>query len=257
MEIPANIFYPASVIIGLCLGSFYNVCIHRFLTGQSIVWPGSHCPACGHSLSWWENIPLISYAFLKGKCSSCSQKINLRYPAVEALSGLISLLLALTFGPGLSYFIYLFFCGLLIIVSFIDLELYILPDIFTLPGAALAFGASFFLPISWQDSLLGALIGAGFFLFLQKGYQAIKKIEGLGTGDIKLMLTLGALTGWQGLPVMIFISAVLGLLGSLLYMKKSRNTKAMQTPVPFGPFLALGAVIYILWGETIWLWYLG
>ncbi|MFP4399749.1 MAG: prepilin peptidase [Desulfonatronovibrio sp.] len=257
MEIPTNIFYPASVVIGLCLGSFYNVCIHRFLSGQSIVWPGSHCPACGHSLSWWENIPLISYAFLRGRCSSCSQTISLRYPVVESISGILSLLLAVKFGPELPYIIYLFFCGLLIIASFIDLELFILPDIITLPGAALAFGASFFLPISWQASLLGALIGAGFFLFLQKSYQTIKKIEGLGTGDIKLMLMLGALTGWQGLPVMIFLSAVLGLLGALFYMKKSRNTQAMQTPVPFGPFLALGAVIYILYGETIWLWYLG
>lgn len=257
MEIPDSIFYPASVILGLCLGSFYNVCVHRYLTGQSIIRPGSHCPGCGHSLSWWENIPLLSYIFLRGKCGSCSRKISLRYPIIEALSGLLSLLLAANFGFGAAYFIYLFFFGLLIIASFIDLEIYILPDIITLPGAVLAFLASFILPITWQDSLAGALIGSGIFLLLQRAYRAIKKIEGLGTGDIKIMLMLGALTGWQGLPVMIFSSAALGLAAALFYMKKSKSGEAMLTPVPFGPFLALGAMIYILWGEAIWLWYLG
>lgn len=257
MFIPVGIFYPASLILGLCLGSFYNVCVHRYLTGQSIVWPGSHCPACGHSLSWWENIPLISYLLLKGQCRECSKTISIRYPVIEAVSGILSLLLAMKFGFGACYFIYLFFFGLLIVASFIDLEIYILPDIITLPGAVLAFGASFFLPISWQDSLLGALAGSGLFLLLQRTYRALKKIEGLGTGDIKIMLMLGALTGWQGLPILIFSSAALGLVAALFYMKKSKGADAMQTPVPFGPFLALGAIIYILHGQSIWLWYLG
>jgi len=257
MEIPNSIFYPASVILGLCLGSFYNVCVHRFLTGQSIVHPGSHCPGCGHGLSWRENIPLLSYAVLRGRCGSCSQKISLRYPAVETLSGVLSLLLAMNLGFGAAYFIYLFFFGLLTVASFIDLEIFILPDIITLPGAGLAFLASFILPISWQDSLLGALIGAGIFLLIQKAYLVIKKIDGLGTGDIKMMLMLGALTGWQGLPILIFLSAVLGLAAALFFIKDRAGSKAMQTPVPFGPFLALGAIIYILWGEAIWLWYLG
>jgi leader peptidase (prepilin peptidase) / N-methyltransferase len=257
MEIPDLVFYPAAVILGLCLGSFYNVCVHRYLTGQSIVWPGSHCPGCGHTLSWWENIPLLSYVLLRGRCGSCSGKINLRYPVIETLSGILSLFLAMKFGFGMVYFVYLFFSGLLIVASFIDFEIYILPDIITLPGAILAFMSSFILPISWQDSLSGALLGSGIFLLLQKTYKLIKKIDGLGTGDIKIMLMLGALTGWQGLPILIFSSAVLGLAAALFYMKKSKVSKTMQTPVPFGPFLALGAIIYILWGEAIWLWYLG
>lgn len=256
MELPPFLLYTTAVILGLCLGSFYNVCVHRYLSGESIVFPGSHCPQCKHKLSCWENIPLVSYSVLRGRCSSCKEKIRLRYPAVEAVSGLLSLFLVMNFGLSLVYFVYMFFFGLLIIASFIDLEIYILPDIITLPGAVLAFLASFILPIAWQDALLGGLIGAGIFLLLQRAYRMIKKIEGLGTGDIKLMLMLGALTGWQGLPVVVFSSAAMGLVAALFYLKKS-GSSAMQTPVPFGPFLALGAIIYILWGERIWLWYLG
>ncbi|WP_045215742.1 prepilin peptidase [Desulfonatronovibrio magnus] len=256
MEIPAYIWYTSALILGLCLGSFYNVCVHRYLTGESIVFPGSHCPHCKYKLSWWENIPIVSYVILLGKCKSCSAPISPRYIIIEALSGLLSLLLAMQFGLSPEYFIYMFFMGLLIVASFIDLEIFILPDIITLPGALLALAASFFLPIPWQDALLGALLGSGFFLLLQRAYRIIKKIEGLGSGDIKLMLMLGALTGWQGLPILIFTAAASGLAASLYFLKKS-DSGSMQTPVPFGPFLAMGAVIYILWGEAIWQWYLG
>lgn len=257
MQLPPEIFYPASVILGLCLGSFYNVCIHRYLSRESIVRPGSKCPACGHELSWWENIPVLSYILLRGQCRSCRQKISFRYPAVEILSGVLSLFLALKFGPEPAYIVYMFFFGLLIIASFIDLEIYILPDILTVPGTVLALSASFILPLPWIDSLIGAVIGGGLFFLIQRSYRLLKKIEGLGTGDIKLMFMLGALTGWQGLPILIFSASSIGLVSALYFLKKSRGSSAMQTQVPFGPFLALGAVIYILWGESIWAWYLG
>lgn len=256
MEIPNTLFYLAAAFLGLCLGSFYNVCVHRYLTGESIVWPGSHCPKCNHSLSWWENIPIISFIILKGKCRNCSEGISLRYPVVETLSGLLSLLLAVNFGLGTAYFIYLFFSGLLIIASFIDLEIFILPDIITLPGAVAALAAAFVLPISWQDALIGSLVGSGIFLIIQKSYKLVKKIDGLGTGDIKLMLMLGALTGWQGLPILILTAAVSGLATSLFFLKKTDSGSMMKTAIPFGPFLALGALVYILWGESIWMWYL-
>jgi len=239
-----------SFVLGLVLGSFYNVCIHRYLSGVSIVWPGSHCPKCQHKLSWWENIPIISYLILRGKCRSCRQNINIRYPVVELISGFLSLGLAVKFGLGVYFFVYLFFFGLLIVASFIDLDSFILPDIITLPGAILAFGASFILPVAWQDSLLGAFLGSGCFWLLQKGYKILKGIDGLGTGDVKLMLMLGALIGWQGLPVMIFISALTGLIASLYYLKKGK-TNAAQTPIPFGPFLSLGTIIYILAGDIL------
>jgi leader peptidase (prepilin peptidase)/N-methyltransferase len=237
-------------VLGLVLGSFYNVCIHRYLTGKSIVLPASHCPECEHKLSWWENIPLISFMILRGKCRSCGQKISLRYPVVELISGLLTLGLALKFGSGVIFFVYLFFFGLLIVASFIDLDSFILPDIITLHGGILALAASFILPISWQDAFLGAVLGSGSFWVLQKGYKLLKGIDGLGTGDVKLMFMLGALLGWQGLPVMVFIAALTGLMASLYYLKRDKS-KGTQTRIPFGPFLSLGTVICILAGDVV------
>ena len=134
--------------------------------------------------------------------------------------------------------------------SFIDLDSFILPDIITLPGGVLALAASFILPISWQDALLGAILGSGSFWVLQKGYKLLKGIDGLGTGDVKLMFMLGALLGWQGLPAMVFITALTGLMASLYYLKKDKS-KGTQTRIPFGPFLSLGTVICILAGDVV------
>lgn len=245
-----SLFFPLlAAIFGLMLGSFYNVCIHRYLTGQSVVLPASHCPKCGHALSWWENIPLLSFLLLRGRCRTCAESISWRYPIVEAVSGLWALLLALQFGLGWPWLVYMVVGGMLIIMSFIDFQEFILPDVFTLPGAVLAFaGSTLLVGMPWLDSLLGALIGAGAFWLLQKGYYLLRGVEGLGTGDIKLMLMLGALVGWQGLPVMIFLAAFTALAASLGYMAKNAH-QGMQTRIPFGPFLSLGAMLQILYGQ--------
>jgi leader peptidase (prepilin peptidase) / N-methyltransferase len=249
---PLNVIFPiGSLLLGLALGSFYNVCIHRYLTGQSIVLPASHCPQCRHSLAWWENIPLLSYLLLRGRCRGCGKHISLRYPLVEAVSGLWALALAVQFGLGWEWLVYMVAGGLLIVMSFIDFAEYILPDVFTLPGAVAAFaGMVFLVGMPWQDSLLGALIGAGGFLLLQQGYYLIRRVEGLGTGDIKLMLMLGALVGWQGLPLLIFLAAFTALAASLGYMAKNAH-QGMQTRIPFGPFLSLGAMLHILCGPWL------
>lgn len=246
-----------ALILGLCLGSFYNVCVHRYITNQSIVRPGSHCPACGHKLAWWENLPLLSFFLLRGRCRQCRQRISLRYPALEVSSGLWALLLALKFGAGWIWLFYLFLGGILLLLSFIDLKSYILPDFLTLPGALLAFACSWLLPhISWQNSLIGAVLGAGFFWFLQLAYKALKGVQGLGSGDIKLMLLLGALLGWQALPLSIFFAALSGLMVSLFYLYRSPG-QGLQTAIPFGPFLSLGGMLYILLGPELMRWYLG
>ncbi|MFO8033256.1 MAG: A24 family peptidase [Desulfohalobiaceae bacterium] len=246
-----------ALILGLCLGSFYNVCVHRYLTNQSIIRPGSHCPACGHSLAWWENLPLLSFVLLLGKCRQCRQSISLYYPALEASSGLWAFLLALKFGASWIWLSYLFFGGILLLLSFIDLKSYILPDFLTLTGAILAFACSWLLPhISWQSSLLGAVSGAGLFWLLQLTYQALKGVQGLGSGDIKLMLLLGALLGVQALPLTVFLAALSGLAVSLLYLRRSPG-QGLQTAIPFGPFLSLGGMLYILLGPEIMRWYLG
>ena len=252
-----DMFPLISTVLGLILGSFSNVCIHRYLNETSIIRPGSHCPRCAHTLSWWENIPLLSYLLLRGACRTCRQPIGLRYPLVEAISGLWALLIALKFGPGWPWLVYLVFGWILIVISFIDLDSFLLPDIYTIPGALAAFAcATFLLPLSWSDSLIGAAAGGGGFWLIQKSYKALKGIEGLGTGDIKLMLLLGALLGWQALPIMIFLSSISGLAVSVLYLLK-KEANGLQTAIPFGPFLSLGGMIYILIGPEIWRWYLG
>lgn len=253
-------------VVGLCLGSFYNVCVVRYLSGESIVFPASKCPKCGHALRWWENIPLLSYLLLRGRCRSCREGISWRYPAVELLAGLWSLALALKFPllPGfettaaLLWLGYTVIGGILLIVSFIDLEIYILPDVYVFPGIVLTGLFAYFVvdptlgaPTAKQ-ALYGALAGAGFFLVLQRTYRLLQNREGLGTGDIKLMLILGGLTGWQGLPIMILVSALAALVVSVIYMR--RQKQGMQTMVPFGPFLSLGALVWVLGGDLYWRW---
>ena len=245
-----------ALILGLILGSFYNVCIFRYLAGTSIVHPASHCPSCGHVLSWWENIPVVSFLLLGGKCRSCSTRISPQYPLVELLSGVLALLLALRFGLGATWLVYFILTGMLLVGSVIDLHSFILPDVITLPGAVIALAGSVFFPHGFTGALIGALAGAGLFLFIQQAYRLIKKREGLGTGDIKLMLMLGAMTGWQGLPIMIFLSALAALCVSLIYLKRDAS-RGMKTPIPFGPFLSMGTMACVLWGKEIWNVYIG
>jgi leader peptidase (prepilin peptidase)/N-methyltransferase len=176
---------------------------------------------------------------------------------VEAISGLWALLLALAFGFSPAFAVYLLFGQILIIISFIDLELFILPDVYTLPGSAAALAAAVFvLDLPWATSLAGAVVGGGAFLALQQGYKWLKGREGLGTGDIKLMVLLGALLGWQALPLVVFMAAVSALAVSLLYLRRA-GSQGLQTAVPFGPFLSLGGMLYILCGPQIWHWYMG
>jgi leader peptidase (prepilin peptidase)/N-methyltransferase len=251
-----TIFPWFSLALGLILGSFYNVCVHRYLTGQKVSDPKrSHCPKCGHQLSWWENLPLLSYVMLRGRCHACNEKISVRYPLVEAVSGLWALALAFKYGPSAEWIIYMAFGGALIVASFIDFAEFILPDSVTLGGAPVAFAcAALFLDITWLDSLIGAALGAGLFLALQRLYRRVRGDEGMGTGDVKLMLMLGALTGWQSLAFIIFTGSLSALAASLAYL---RGGGGIRTAVPFGPFLALGAMAYILVGEAFMSWYLG
>ncbi len=239
-----------ALILGLCLGSFYNVCVHRYLSGQSVVWPASHCPSCGHVLSWWENIPVLSYVLLRARCRSCQGTIHWRYPTLELLSGLLALILAWRFGPGLAWMTYMVFTGIFLVASFIDLDSFILPDILTYPAGVLALATPLFLPLNWTETLLGSAFGAGIFLLLQQTYLRLRKIDALGTGDIKLMLSLGALVGVSKLPLMVLLSALAGLMVSVAYLRRS-SAQGLRTAIPFGPFLCLGALLTLLWGDQI------
>jgi len=243
-------FYTMALILGLCLGSFYNVCVHRYLVGASVIRPGSHCPACGHVLSWWENIPVLSYVLLGAKCRSCKGDIHWRYPAVELLSGILALLFAVKFGPTAQWLTYMVFLGIFLVAAFIDLDSFILPDVLTYPAAILALSTPLFLPVDWLETMLGGLCGAGIFLLLQQAYLRLRGIDALGTGDIKLMLSLGALVGFSLLPLMILLSALCALAVAVVYLRRPEG-QGLRTAIPFGPFLCLGAVLTLLWGEDL------
>ena len=177
-----ELFIPAATLLGLLLGSFYNVCIHRYASGESILFPPSHCPHCRQRLRFWELVPVLSYLLLRGQCARCRKPIHIRYPLVELLSGLTSGLLAWRFGPTLAFPVYLAFTGMLIVASGIDLECFILPDGITLGGTALAVPAAIFaLGMDWADALLGGLVGGGTFLAVLLIFKHLRGVDGMGS----------------------------------------------------------------------------
>lgn len=237
-------------VIGLCLGSFYNVCIHRTISGESVSNPPrSKCPKCGHFLSWWENIPLVSYMLLLGKCRECRERISPRYPLVEALNGVIALGLAIKFGPGPQWAAYMLFCGLFIVISFIDMETFTLPLRPMLVGClAAVFSAPTILGISPINSILGGVTGAVVFWGVRKAYARIRGVEGMGDGDIYLIFLIGALTGLDLLaPVIVISAALAGITG---YIISRGREDAWETALPYGPFLCIAATFAIFFGDS-------
>ncbi len=242
-------------VIGACIGSFLNVCISRLPAHRSVVVPGSACPKCGHRLSWWENIPLISYLILRGKCRSCGMDISIQYPLVEFITGLFSLSLFLKFGLSIDYLVYFCFTAALIVIIFIDLWHQIIPDVISLPGILIGFLSSLVLTnMSWFDSIAGIVAGGGSLFLVAWGYHLLTGREGMGGGDIKLLAMIGAFLGWQAIPVVIFLSAVTGsIVGIVALALRGANR---HTAIPYGPFLAGGALAYLFWGKNIVNWYL-
>jgi leader peptidase (prepilin peptidase)/N-methyltransferase len=239
-----------ALAIGLCIGSFLNVCIHRLPQGLSIVRPRSRCPHCGASIRAYDNIPVLSYLFLGGRCRSCRGSISARYPLVELLSGAFAAMAAAKFGVGPTGLVMFLFIAALLVITFIDLDHRIIPDVISLPGILVGFGASFgLLAISPLESLIGILSGGGSLFLVAWGYQLIARREGMGGGDIKLLAMIGAFIGWKGVLFTIFVSSLTGTLAGLaLILLKGGN---MKLAVPFGPFLALGAVVYVFAGPEL------
>jgi leader peptidase (prepilin peptidase)/N-methyltransferase len=241
-------------IIGLCVGSFLNVCIYRLPASQSIVRPRSKCPECGDLIAFYDNIPLFSYLWLKGRCRHCRVRIGLRYPTIELLGGLFALATYLKFGLRVDALIYFAFIASMLVVTFIDLDHRIIPDVITLPGIPICFAASFALPsMNFKAALLGILVGGGSLFLVAWVYSLITKKEGMGGGDIKLLAMMGGLVGWQGVAFTIFVSSLVGTLSGFAVMLQSR--KGMKLAIPFGPFLAIGAITYIFFGTRMIDWY--
>lgn len=242
-------------LLGAAIGSFLNVCILRLPQGKSLVRPGSHCPHCETPIRFYDNIPLLSYLILRGRCRSCQGPISPRYFLVELLTALLSVAIVRNFGLGLEAAIYLvFFCALLVII-FIDLDTFTIPDLITLPGMVAGLVASFVLPsMGVVKSLAGLVTGGGILLAVAIGYQILRKREGIGGGDIKLLAMIGSFVGMQGVIFILFASSLVGALVGLLLM--ARDKSGGGTMIPYGPFLSLGAMGYVFWGPTLVDWYL-
>jgi len=237
-----------SVVVGAIVGSFLNVCIFRIPDGKSIVFPGSHCVNCNHPIKPYDNIPVISYLVLRGRCRNCKTKISPIYPVVESLTAVMSLLLFLRYGLSLQYLVTFIFTCALTIITFIDIDHQIIPDVITLPGIPIFFlSAIFVMNIRPLDSLLGILIGGGCLYLIAAGYELLRKTEGMGGGDIKLLAMLGGFFGWQSLWFILLFGSLIGaVVGISIMFFKGKN---MKYAVPFGPFLSMAAVAYIFFGK--------
>jgi len=248
-------YYVVSFVFGAVVGSFLNVCICRMPRDESVVSPPSHCPICNYRIRWYDNIPLVSYLLLRGKCRGCGAHISLQYPLVELLNGLLTLALFIKFGPTLTFLVLFLFCSALVVITFIDLEHQIIPDEISLSGIVIGFVCSFFLPWqTWINSLLGILLGGGSLLMVAYGYQWLTGKEGMGGGDIKLLAMMGAFLGWKSVLFIVFASSLIGsVVGVTMMLVQKKDSKLA---IPFGPYLAFGAVLYIFYGRQLIHWYL-
>lgn len=243
-------------ILGLIVGSFSNVCIYRIPRNESIIYPASHCPKCRSKIKPVDNIPLLSFILLKGRCRNCKSKISIQYPIVEFLTGLTYLIIYLIYGLSIQTLIYIILSSALIIIAFIDLNEQIVPDVISLPGITIGFTLSFFVPyISFINSALGVIVGGGIILIIGLAGSVIFKKEAMGGGDVKLAAMIGAFLGWRYIIISLFLGFFLGALaGIILILSK---IKSREDVVPFGPFIVLGSLITLLWGEKIISWYIG
>ena len=248
-----NIF---SIFFGAMVGSFLNVCIARLPKEESIVYPRSHCLRCGHPIRFYDNIPIISYLVLKGKCRDCLASISIQYPLVEGIAALGSFLLLLRFGPSVAYLIYFAFLSALIVITVIDLYIQEIPAVISVPGIGAGLLASLVLPqTTFVQSLSGALIGAGSLYLVAKVYYLLTGREGMGMGDADLLAMIGAFLGWKAVILTILLSSLIGsITGIIIMVSKGKDFKYT---IPFGPFLSLGAVIALFYQNEIIFWYLG
>jgi len=241
---------------GAIIGSFLNVCIARLPDGRSVVSPPSHCPKCQTYLSWYENVPILSYLVLGGRCRTCKIRISPIYPAVEVLTGALAVALFLRLGPTLAFAGYFAFAAALVVITFIDLDHQIIPDVISLPGIVVGLAFSLVSPLVTPfDAILGVLAGGGVLLSVAWLYKTFRGQEGMGGGDIKLLAMIGAFLGWQSIFVTLFVGSVIGsIIGVVVMLYEGADTKLA---IPFGPFLAGGALVYLFWGERIIAFYFG
>jgi leader peptidase (prepilin peptidase)/N-methyltransferase len=241
---------------GAIIGSFLNVCIARLPDGRSIVRPPSHCPKCQSFIAWYDNVPILSYLVLAGRCRTCQVRISARYPAVEVLTGALAVALFLRLGPTLAFAGYFAFAAALVVITFIDLDHQLIPDVISLPGIVVGLAFSLVSPlVTPLDAALGVLAGGGTLLAVAWLYKTFRGQEGMGGGDVKLLAMIGAFLGWQSIFVTLFVGSVIGsIIGVALMLYQRADTRLA---IPFGPFLAGGALVYLFWGDRILDFYFG
>jgi len=244
----------AMFLVGACIGSFLNVVIYRLPRGESIVSPRSRCPGCGRQIGVLENIPIVSFIALGGKCAGCGGAISRRYPAVELLTAAGFGAIFLLDGPGIPLLRDLVFFSLLIPITFIDIDHRIIPDELSLGGLAAGLFLSFLPGGDWMGSVTGALLGGGILYATAFLYEKVRQTEGMGGGDIKLLAMIGAFIGWRGTVVTVFFGSLLGATGGILAMRK--GGEGLKTAIPFGPYLCAAALGARYLGGGFWGWIL-
>jgi leader peptidase (prepilin peptidase)/N-methyltransferase len=241
-------------LLGLFLGSFMNVCIYRLPLGKSPVRPRSGCPKCGHMLAWYENVPVLSYLVLRGKCRSCGTAISPMYPIIESITGAMFLAGYLWYGPGALLAVRLLFGCAMIVLFVIDLQHQILPDVITLPGIVVGFLLSEVAGPGWLPSLIGLAIGAGGLYVIAEIYYRVRHEEGMGFGDVKMLGMIGAFLGWKLVILTLVIASVAGSLISAVLLLSGKGS--LKSALPFGTFLAIGALVAAVAGGPFVDWYL-
>jgi leader peptidase (prepilin peptidase)/N-methyltransferase len=242
-------------VLGLAVGSFLNVCIYRIPRKESVVSPGSRCGSCGYALRAVDNIPLLSYAFLRGKCRNCGARISIRYPIVELVTALIFVAHYLALGPDILLVPRLLFACALVVLFAIDLEHHLLPNVITLPGIVAGFAFSLLVPPGPVSSAVGILIGGGVLWLIGEAYFRYSGQEGMGGGDVKMLAMIGAFLGWELTIVTLVLSSVLGSITGIAVLALGRGD--MKSALPYGTFLAVGALVASLVGADILNWYIG
>jgi leader peptidase (prepilin peptidase)/N-methyltransferase len=251
------LFEGASLVLGLIVGSFANVCIHRLPRGQSVVSPPSRCPCCGGRIRPWDNIPVLSYLILRGRCRSCRARISARYPAVEAANGLAYLGLAVRGGPTARTAVEMVLVSALLVLSLIDLDHHLLPDLITRPGIALGLAASFLpgAPVKPLPAAAAALGGYLALFVVALVYRRLRQVDGLGQGDWKMVAMLGAFLGWQKMLLVVFLATLTGtVVGLALVAYWGRD---LRYALPLGTFLGIAGIVVVFTGDPILAWYGG
>jgi leader peptidase (prepilin peptidase)/N-methyltransferase len=237
-----------SFLFGIVIGSFLNVLIYRLPIGKSIVRPGSFCPNCKKPIRWFENIPIVSFFFLGGRCSGCRKPISLKYPLVELFTGIVFLYLYIAFDIGIEFFFYLYFFCALIVISGVDFSHQIIPDIISMPGIVI--GIVFqLLKGDIKLGLIGLFFGGGLILLIRVIGQRVYKKEVMGLGDVYLTAMIGSFVGFPFILVAIFFGALSGSIMGILYIVSTKQTR--ESPIPFGPFLSIGGAVVILFHKQI------